>query len=58
MSASLGTKVFQYSINNELIQKYDSINEALRLTGISKSTIGKVIRENTYLARNFIWKKQ
>ncbi len=58
MSASLGTKVFQYSINNELIQKYDSINEASRQTGISKSIIGKAIRENTYLARNFIWKKQ
>lgn len=58
MSASLGTKVFQYSINNELIQKYDSINEASRQTGIPKSTIGKAIRQNTYLARNFIWKKE
>jgi group I intron endonuclease len=58
MSIVLGTKVIQYSINNEIINKYESINQASRQTGIPKSTIGKVIREGTYIAGNFIWKKE
>ena len=58
MSIVLGTKVIQYSINNEIINKYESINQASRQTGIPKSTIGKVIREGTYVAGNFIWKKE
>jgi group I intron endonuclease len=58
MSNVLGTKVIQYSINNEIIKKYESINEASRQTGIPKSTIGKVIRQCTYIAGNFIWKKE
>ncbi len=58
MSNVLGIKVVQYNMNNEIINKYQSINEASRQTGIPKSTIGKVIRENTYVAGNFIWKKE
>ncbi len=58
MSNVLGIKVVQYNMNNEIINKYQSINEASRQTGIPKSTIGKVIRENTCVAGNFIWKKE
>jgi len=58
MSTVLGKKVIQYSIHNEIIKKYESINEASRQTGIPKSTIGKVIRQGTYIAGNFIWKKE
>jgi stress-induced morphogen len=58
MSVALGIKVIQYSINNELIKKYDSINDASRQTGIPKSTIGKYIKQNRYVSGNFIWKKE
>jgi len=32
--------------------------KASRQTGIPKSTIGKVIRQGTYIIGNFIWKKE
>jgi len=58
MSLSLGIKVIQYSTNNEIINKYESINEASRQTGIPKSTIGKALKQHMHLAGNFIWKKE
>lgn len=58
MSSALGIKVIQYNTNNEIINKYESINEASRQTGIHKSTIGKAIKLNRYVSGDFIWKKE
>ena len=58
MSSALGIKVIQYNRHNEIINKYESINDASRQTGIPKSTIGKAIKLNRYVSGDFIWKKE
>jgi len=58
MSSALGIKVIQYNRHNEIINKYESINDASRQTGIPKSTIGKAIKLNRYVFGDFIWKKE
>lgn len=55
MAKSRGIKVLQYDLNNNLINEFISINEASRQTGVSHSSISKVIRNNTFKACNFIW---
>jgi group I intron endonuclease len=58
MSKSLGFNIIQYDMKSNFINKFCSINEASRQTGISSSTIGKVLRQNTNIAGNCIWKKE
>ena len=58
MSSALGIKVIQYNRHNEIINKYESINDASRQTGIPKSTIGKAIKLNRYVSGDFIWKNE
>lgn len=58
MSKSLGFNILQYDVKNNFVNKFCSINEASRQTGISRSTIGKVLRQNTNIAGNYIWKKE
>jgi hypothetical protein len=58
MSKSLGFNIVQYDMKNNFINKFCSINEASRQTRISRSTIGKVLRQNTNIAGNYIWKKE
>ena len=58
MSKSLGFNILQYDMKNNFVNKFLSINEASRQTGISRSTIGKVLRQNTNIAGNYIWKKE
>jgi group I intron endonuclease len=55
MAKSKGIKVLQYDLNNNLINEFISMKEASRQTGVSSSSISKVIRKNTFKAGNFIW---
>lgn len=57
MAKAKGVKVLQYDLNNNLLNEFISIKEASRQTGISCSSISKVINNNTFKARNFLWKK-
>jgi len=55
MAKAKGIKVLQYDLNNNLVNEFISMKEASRQTGISCSSISKVIRKNTFKACNFIW---
>lgn len=49
-------RVGQYSLNGELLNIYNSINEAGEQTGINKANIGQVCSNKRKTAGNFIWK--
>lgn len=55
MAKAKGIRVLQYDLNNNLLNEFMSINDASRQIGLSASLIGKVIRNNTFKAGNFIW---
>jgi len=55
MAKAKGIRVLQYDLNNNLLNEFMSIKDASRQTGLSASFIGKVIRNNTFKAGNFIW---
>jgi phosphoketolase len=55
MAKAKGIRVLQYDLNNNLLNEFMSIKDASRQTGLSASLIGKVIRNNTFKAGNFIW---
>jgi group I intron endonuclease len=57
MSYLVGLKIIQYDMKNNYINKFISISEASRQTGIAKSSISLAIRKNTNKAGNYIWKK-
>ena len=57
MSELVGLKIIQYDMENNYINKFISISEASRQTGIAKSSISLAIRKNTNIAGNYIWKK-
>lgn len=48
-------KVQQYTLEGELVAEYDSISQAGKQTGISKSTISAAIK-NGKNAGNYVWK--
>jgi len=49
-------KVEQFSLSNELINTFDSITEAYKITGINKTSIAKCCRGERNKAGGFIWK--
>lgn len=51
-----GTKVAQYSVDNELIAQYSSIGEAAKITNTAKSCIRAVLKNKRKTANGFIWK--
>jgi group I intron endonuclease len=57
MSELIGIKITQYDIENNYINKFNSISEASRQTGIAKSSISHALRKNINIAGNYIWKK-
>jgi len=57
MAKSIGIKVSQYDLNNNLINSFICFADASRQTGIPKSTIKKCARDNT-INRGFIWKRE
>lgn len=50
-------KIFQYDLNNNLINTYISQNEASRNTNISQGNIGMALRGERKTAGGFIWKR-
>lgn len=50
--------VEQYKLDGTFIQSFDSINQAVLKTGVSKSTIKNVITGRTKKPRNFLWKRR
>lgn len=58
MAKSKGIKIIQYDLNNNFIKDFISIREASRETNVPRSTIAKVISNNSFIAGNFIWKKE
>ncbi len=61
-NTAVNKKVYQYTLNNEYVATYHSIQEADRATGIASSSIGECCRNarNRVKAGNFKWyyKKQ
>lgn len=50
--------IIQYSLNNDFIQKFDSIVKAEKITGISRHSISHAVRGHTKnnISNGFIWK--
>lgn len=48
-------KVLQYGYNGELIASYDSVAEASRISGISKTCISRCCRNEREQSGGFIW---
>jgi group I intron endonuclease len=57
MSKSIGVKVSQYDLNDNLINSFICFADASRQTGIPKSTIKKCAKDNT-INRGFIWRRE
>ncbi len=57
MAKSIGVKVCQYDLNNNLIDSFICFADAERQTGIPRSTIKKCAKNNT-TNRGFIWKRE
>ena len=49
-------RIAQYSINGNLINKFDSITKAAKLTSISRTAIGNCLTGRSNSAGNYIWK--
>lgn len=58
MAKSKGIQILQYDLNENFIKQFISISEASRQAGVASSSISKAIRNNTFKAGNFIWKKE
>ncbi|GAB4513494.1 MAG: hypothetical protein Tsb004_20660 [Allomuricauda sp.] len=48
-------RVGQYDLENRLVQRFDSVAEASRCSGLSKSSISRVCRNERKQAGGFIW---
>jgi group I intron endonuclease len=55
MAKSVGRKVAQYSLDNKFIAEYNSISEAGRKSGVTKSNIQHVLSGKNSTAGGFIW---
>ena len=51
-------KVFQYSLNGEILAHYNSVAEASRITGLSKTCISRCCRGERRSSSGFLWKYQ
>lgn len=51
-------KVFQYSLNGEILARYNSVAEASLETGISKTSISRCCRGERKSSSGFLWKYQ
>ena len=51
-------KVFQYSLNGEILALYNSVSEASRITGLSKTCISRCCRGERRSSSGFLWKYQ
>lgn len=51
-------KVFQYSLNGEILARYNSVAEASLETGISKTSISRCCRRERKSSSGFLWKYQ
>ena len=51
-------KVFQYSLNGEILARYNSVAEASLETGISKTCISRCCRGERKSSSGFLWKYQ
>ena len=51
-------KVFQYSLNGEILALYNSVSEASRITGLSKTCISRCCRGERKSSSGFLWKYQ
>ncbi|WP_233264929.1 MULTISPECIES: NUMOD1 domain-containing DNA-binding protein [unclassified Flavobacterium] len=51
-------KVFQYSLNGEILARYNSVAEASRITGLSKTCISRCCRGERKSSLGFLWKYQ
>jgi len=50
-------QVYQYSLDNKLLQKHDSYSDAFRQTGISINGIQQATNRTNNICRGFIWSK-
>ena len=57
-SLKISNAVYQYDLNGNFIQKYNSVYEAARCTNTQESSIRKVISGERQTANNFIWFKE
>ena len=51
-------KVFQYSLNGEILARYNSVADASRITGLSKTCISRCCRGERRSSSGFLWKYQ
>ena len=56
ISKKLSKKVYQYSLNGELIREYSSLVQAELETKINRSNISHACKNNKYTAGGFKWK--
>ena len=52
-----GIKIQQYDKNNNLLNEFESIREASRITNISRTSIGLNLKNKVKNFGEFIWKK-
>lgn len=52
-----GIPINQYDLNNNLVNSFNSVTEASKITGIRRSSIQLCISGRYKTAENFIWKK-
>ncbi len=53
-----GKKIAQYTLQNKLIEKYPSMSDAAKATGIPFSNISRAVKGELPTAGKFIWKQQ
>ncbi len=56
ISRKLSKKVYQFSLNGELIREYSGLAQAELETKINRSNICHACRDNKYTAGGYIWK--
>lgn len=57
MAKSVGVKINQYNLKEELINSFESLREAARRTGVCKSTIRNRLKKGYVKGNKFIWKR-
>lgn len=57
MAKAVGICIEQYDLNNKMLGKYNSIEEAARVTGVPRTTIQVIIKKGGGISKGFIWKR-
>ncbi len=57
MAKAVGLGIMQYDLNNNIIGSYNSIAEASRASGVSRTTIQVIIKKGGGISKGFIWKR-